>query len=314
MSNIDEQVASIWNIVDLIRGTFMRGNYQDVIFPLTMLYRINYMLQTTKENVLNVNTKLKGELENLAPQLRKASGYAFYNTSPYDLVRLLEDPLHLVANLRAYINGFSDDIREILENFDFNNTITKLDEAGHLFLVMEKFKTIDLNPDKVSNLKMWYIFGELMSKMHLSNCSLKMPNWLINFIMEYLKGRHVKSILDPWADSLLLLSLAEATQPETALGFIQNMQEFGVVSLLNPYNNITWRLGEPLYQQDGLTEGFDLIVSCLPIGLQPTSVSFDTAKGSVVIKDNRAAVLLLQSCTNLQPDGLALDLLPNKKS
>src|SRR5437879_10072477 len=89
------------------------------------------------------------------------------------------------------------------------------------------------------------------------------------------------------------------------------MQEFGVVSLLNPYNNITWRLGEPLYQQDGLTEGFDLIVSCLPIGLQPTSVSFDTAKGSVVIKDNRAAVLLLQSCTNLQPDGLAFFVVAN---
>ena len=98
--------------------------------------------------------KLKGKLDNLDPQLRKASGFAFYNTSPYDFERLLADAPHLAANLRAYINGFSDNMREVLEKFDFPNTIAKLDDAGLLFLVMERFKNVDLHPDKVSNHEM----------------------------------------------------------------------------------------------------------------------------------------------------------------
>ena len=104
--------------------------------------------------------------QNLASQLRKASGYAFYNTSLYDFERLLSDAPHLAANLRAYINGFSANMREVLEKFDFNNTIAKLEEAGLLFLVIEKFKNIDLHPDVVPNLEMGYIFEELIRKFN----------------------------------------------------------------------------------------------------------------------------------------------------
>jgi type I restriction enzyme M protein len=84
----------------------------------------------------------------------------------YDIERLLNDAPNLAANLRAYINGFSDNMREVLEKFDFNNTISKLDEAGLLFLVMEKFKNIDLHPGKVSNHDMGYIFEELIRKFN----------------------------------------------------------------------------------------------------------------------------------------------------
>jgi type I restriction enzyme M protein len=75
---------------------------------------------------------LKGKLEDLAPQLRKASGFDFFNTSPYNFRRLLGDAKNLAANLRAYINGFSDNMREVVEKFDFDNTLTKLDDAGLL--------------------------------------------------------------------------------------------------------------------------------------------------------------------------------------
>jgi HsdM N-terminal domain len=166
MNNFSEKVSFIWSVADLIRDTFKRSKYQDVILPLTVLRRIDCVLQPTKEQVLDVNAKLKGKLENLAPQLRKASGYAFYNTSLYDFERLLSDAPHLAANLRAYINGFSDNMREVLEKFDFNNTIAKLEEAGLLFLVMEKFKNIDLHPDVVPNLEMGYIFEELIRKFN----------------------------------------------------------------------------------------------------------------------------------------------------
>src|SRR2546429_1890568 len=166
MHNFSEKVNFIWSVADLIRDTFKRSKYQDVILPLTVLRRIDCVIQPTKERVLEINARLKGKLENLAPQLSKVSGYAFYNTSQYDFDRLLSDAPHLAANLKAYINGFSDNMREVLEKFDFNNTITKLEEAGLLFLVMEKFKNIDLHPDVVPNLEMGYIFEELIRKFN----------------------------------------------------------------------------------------------------------------------------------------------------
>lgn len=166
MNNFGEKVNFIWSIADLIRDTFKRSKYQDIILPLTVLRRIDCVLEPTKQNVLEVNAKLKGKLDNLAPQLCKASGFAFYNTSQYDFEKLLADAPNLAANLHTYINGFSDNMREVLEKFDFNSTISKLDEAGLLFLVMEKFKAIDMHPDKVSNHEMGYIFEELVRKFN----------------------------------------------------------------------------------------------------------------------------------------------------
>jgi type I restriction enzyme M protein len=130
MNGFSDKVNFIWSVADLIRDTFKRSKYQDVILPFTVLRRIDCVLQPTKSRVLEVNQQLKGRLENLAPQLRRASGFAFYNTSPYDFERLLNDAPHLADNLRAYINDFSENMREVLEKFDFANTIAKLDEAG----------------------------------------------------------------------------------------------------------------------------------------------------------------------------------------
>ena len=135
-NNFSQHVTFLWSIAEILRDSFKRSKYQDVILPFTVLRRIDCVLQPTKDKVLQTNAKLKGRLENLAPQLCKASGYAFYNTSRYDFEKLLDDAPNLAANLRNYINGFSDNMREVLEKFDFHNTIAKLDEAGLLFLVM----------------------------------------------------------------------------------------------------------------------------------------------------------------------------------
>ena len=166
MNNFGEKVSFIWSIADLIRDTFKRSKYQDVILPFTLLRRIDCVLARTKPKVLATNARYKGKLQNLDPQLCRASGFAFYNTSLYDFERLLDDAPNLAANLRAYINGLSDNMREVLEKFDFFNTIAKLDDSGLLFLVMERFKNIDLHPDKVSNLEMGYIFEELVRKFN----------------------------------------------------------------------------------------------------------------------------------------------------
>ena len=164
--NHGEIVSFIWGVADLIRDTFKRGKYQDVILPLTVLRRLDCVLAPTKEAVLEVNAKFKGKLENLDPQLRKASGFAFWNTSRYDFEKLLADAPGLASNLRNYIQGFSPNMREVLEKFDFDGTIAKLDEAGLLFKVLERFKNVDLHPDRISNPMMGTVFEELIRKFN----------------------------------------------------------------------------------------------------------------------------------------------------
>src|SRR5205814_496307 len=165
--NHSEIVSFLWGVADLIRDTFKRGKYQDVILPLTVLRRLDSVLGPTKEKVLAKQAELKGKkLENLDAQLRKASGFAFYNTSRYDFEKLLADAPHLAANLRNYIAGFSPNMREVLEKFDFDNTIGKLDEAGLLFQVLERFKNIDLHPDRVDNPTMGTIFEDLIRRFN----------------------------------------------------------------------------------------------------------------------------------------------------
>jgi len=164
VQNFNEKVNFIWGVAKLIRDDFKRSKYQDVILPLTVLRRIDCVLEPTKEKVLKTYRELRPKLKNLDPPLRRASGYAFYNTSPFTFDRLLADAPNLASNLRKYINGFSENMREVIDKFDFDNTITKLEEAGLLFLVMERFKGIDLHPDKVSNHEMGLIFEELIRR------------------------------------------------------------------------------------------------------------------------------------------------------
>ncbi|EFA69563.1 type I restriction-modification system subunit M N-terminal domain-containing protein [Cylindrospermopsis raciborskii] len=166
MQNFGEKVNFIWSIADLIRDTFKRGKYQDVILPFTVLRRLECVLQPTKVEVLEAYDHYKNKLDNLDSFLCKKSGFAFYNSAPYDFQKLLDDPKHLAANLKLYINSFSANMREVLEKFDFPNTIDKLEQSELLFLVTERFKNIDLHPDKVSNLEMGYIFEELIRKFN----------------------------------------------------------------------------------------------------------------------------------------------------
>ncbi len=166
--NHSQIVSFIWGVADLIRDTFKRGKYQDVILPLTVLRRLDCVLAPTKPEVLAVQAAYKGKIENLDGLLAKASGYKFYNTSRYDFDRLLADAPQIAQNLRNYIAGFSSNMREVLEKFDFDNTISKLDEAGLLFLVVQRFgdPKVNLHPHAVDNPTMGTIFEELIRKFN----------------------------------------------------------------------------------------------------------------------------------------------------
>ncbi len=166
--NHSQIVSFLWGVADLIRDTFKRGKYQDVILPLTVLRRLDSVLAPTKPKVLEVQAKFSGKIDNLDPLLRKASGFAFYNTSRYDFEKLLADAPGIAGNLRNYIAGFSPNMREVLEKFDFDNTISKLDESGLLFLVVQRFgdPRVRLHPDEVDNATMGTIFEELIRKFN----------------------------------------------------------------------------------------------------------------------------------------------------
>ena len=166
MTDFQSKANFLWSIANLIRDSFKRSKYQDVILPFTVLRRIDSVLEPTKDDVLARYTKYKGKIDNLDGLLRDASGYAFYNTSRYTFRRLLNDPTQLKQNLDNYIGGFSENMRDVLEKFDFYNTTRKLEEADLLYQVMERFGTVDLHPDTVSNQEMGYIFEELIRKFN----------------------------------------------------------------------------------------------------------------------------------------------------
>ena len=165
--NHSQVVSFIWDVANLIRDTFKRGKYQDVILPLTVLRRLDCVLAPTKAAVLARQAELQGtDLGDHHDQLCIASKFAFYNTSRYDFDRLLADAPNVAANLRNYIAGFSSNMREVLERFDFDNTISKLDEAGLLFQVLERFGGLHLHPDSIDNAAMGTIFEELIRRFN----------------------------------------------------------------------------------------------------------------------------------------------------
>jgi type I restriction enzyme M protein len=167
LSSFQDKVTFIWSVADLIKDYFGRGKYRDVILPLTVLRRIDCVLEPRREAVRATNADLANRgLQNRDPALRKASGFAFYNTSLYDFDRLAADNTHMAANLRNYIAGFSPNLQEIVQRFDFDNTISKLDDAGLLFKVIQRFTDIDLHPDRVPNHEMGSIFEELLRKFN----------------------------------------------------------------------------------------------------------------------------------------------------
>lgn len=163
--NFQEKVNFIWSIADLLRGDYKQAEFQDVILPLTVLKRLDDVLEPTKEKVLKKNQELKEKgIENKDLILTKASSYPFYNISKFTFKSLLQDPNNIAKNLRAYINGFSQNMYNILENFEFSNEIKKLDEANLLYLIIQRFNEIDLHPDVVSNHEMGTIFEELIRR------------------------------------------------------------------------------------------------------------------------------------------------------
>jgi len=167
MNNFSEKVSFIWSVADLLRGPYRPNQYKDVMLPLTVLRRMDCVLEPTKDDVLAKLKSLEGgKVKNLEPILNRAARQAFHNTSLFSFEKLKGDPDNIAANLTQYIKSFSTRARDIIDYFGFEEHIAKLDKANRLYLVVSKFCEIDLHPDLVSNREMGYIFEELIRRFN----------------------------------------------------------------------------------------------------------------------------------------------------
>ncbi|HEX8100820.1 MAG TPA: class I SAM-dependent DNA methyltransferase, partial [Actinomycetota bacterium] len=222
MDNFQEKVSFIWSVADLLRGDYKQSEYGKVILPLTVLRRLDSVLEPTKDAVLKRAHELEGRLERVDPVLMNEAGQAFYNRSPFTFTKLLDDPANVGANLRRYIAGFDDGTRDIINHFDLNPQIERLESANLLYLVVSKFCDIDLHPDKVSNREMGYIYEELIRKFsELSNETAGhhfTPREVIRLMVNILfandrdalsKPGVVRTLYDPACGTGGMLSVAE---------------------------------------------------------------------------------------------------------
>lgn len=176
MSNItkivSEKASLIWSIADKLVGVYKPHEYGDVILPLTVLKRFDSVLSDTKDKVLEMAKKYPETFAKRDFIFKETAGQKFYNTSKYDFKKLLDDPDNIEENFYNYINGYSDEVKDIIKNFDLNKQIEKMAGNGILYQVIDTFNSekANLHPNYVSNIEMGYIFEEIIRRFNeLSN-------------------------------------------------------------------------------------------------------------------------------------------------
>ena len=167
--NIQEKANLIWEIATHLVGLFKPHEYGKVILPMTVLKRFDDALAPTKAAVIEMAKKLDDmKIEGAARDgiLCKTSGYAFYNTSNYDFARLVADADNIEANFDNYLKGFSDNVKDIIENFKFADQVRTMETGRVLFVVLQEFASQkgEMSPDKITSADMGYIFEELVRK------------------------------------------------------------------------------------------------------------------------------------------------------
>ncbi len=163
--DVSTEVNFIWSIANKLRGPYQSDKYKDVIIPMTIIRRFECALAHTKKAVVD---KFNADPTYPAKAMYRISGFQFYNTSGYDLAELVNDADHIAANFKSYIQGFSPNVQEILlsaeKGLDFYKQIDKMDKNNRLLSVVKAFSELDLDPRTIDNVKMGYIFEELIRK------------------------------------------------------------------------------------------------------------------------------------------------------
>ena len=290
-ANVNEKAGLIWAIADKLTGVYKPHEYGEVILPLTVIRRFDCILADTKDAVL----KKYEEVKNLPMKdvlLRNAAGgKSFYNTSKFTFEKLVEDPDNIEDNFRDYLNGFSENVLDILQKFKFDGQITTMANKGILFIVMKEFTTpkANLHPDVISNLEMGYIFEEItrrLSEAHNEDAGQhytprEVIQLMVNILFfddnDILSGNNVaKTLYDPACGTGGMLSVAEeylhklnSSTELMAFGQEINDQTFAICKsdMLIKGNNAEFiQDGNTLSDDKFEGQTFDYILSNPPFG------------------------------------------------
>lgn len=289
-ANVNEKAALIWAIADKLTGVYKPHEYGEVILPMTVFRRFDCILAETKDAVLEKYESVKN-LPMRDILLRKASKHAFYNTSKYTFEKLLDDPDNIEVNFRAYLEGFSENVRNILEKFKFDGHITTMANKGILYIVIKEFTSpkANLHPDVISNLEMGYIFEEIIRRFSESHnedagqhyTPREVIRLMVNILFyddnDILAGNNVaKTIYDPACGTGGMLSVAEeylhqlnAATELMAFGQELNDQTFAIckADMLIKGNNADFiKDGNTLSDDQFEGRTFDYIISNPPFG------------------------------------------------
>ena len=231
--NLQPIINFIWTVADdVLINKFLENQYQDVILPMTVLRRLDLALEPTKDKVLKTNEEFKSKIDNLYGLLtseQHGTGLAFYNTSQFTMKKLLADPKNIDTNFLDYLNGFSENVQDIITKFKFRNQLETFETTGITFSLIEKFCSpkVELSPDKISPMAMGYMFEDLIRRFNEKTNAAAgrhfTPREIIE-LMTHLVYLPVKDkiqrgtflVYDPCAGSgaMLTQSKAFATNPE----------------------------------------------------------------------------------------------------
>lgn len=153
----------VWSLADLLRGSWKQHEYQDVILPLVLLKRIDTMLEPSRAEVRRKYNQFKGKTD-VGPILKATTGLDFYNVSEFDFATLVDQPSHIAINFKHYIDGYSDNIQDIIEKFDFAKQLERLEGGNILYEMIKQLNHVDLSPDAVDNHEMGTIFENLLRR------------------------------------------------------------------------------------------------------------------------------------------------------
>lgn len=307
MNNFKQTANFIWDIANLLRGDYKQSDYGKIILPFTVLRRLDCVLAPTKSKVLDKLPKVKGtNVQNIDPILNKVAGHNFHNRSKYDFDKLIADPNNVASNLRNYINGFSENARQIIEYFDFDKQIDRLEKSNLLYLIIKRFQEIDLHPSKVSNLQAGYMFEELIRKFaELSNETAGehfTPREVIRLMVNILfiadkdiltKSGIVKTLYDPAGGTGGMLSVSDEYVRELnkdarleLFGQEINPESYAIFKadmLIKGQNASNVKFGNS-FTEDGLEgEHFDYMLSNPPFGVSWKKVQKDIKKEHEVL-------------------------------
>lgn len=300
MKNFKEKADLIWRVADLLRGDYKQSDYGKVILPLTVLRRLDCVLEKTKKKVLNYLprvAKLKESAKDVA--LNKIAGFNFHNRSQFNFDKLIADPNNIAVNLRNYINGFSSSAREIIEYFNFDDQIDRMDDpkADILFRVVKSFQEIDLKD--MDSMEMGYVFEELIRRFSEQSNETAgehfTPREVIRLMVNVLfvedvnifRDGIVKTLYDPACGTGGMLSIGEQHVKELnnkaelkVFGQEINPESYAICKsdmLIKGQNPGNIKFGNTFTIDDLENEKFDYMLSNPPFGV-------DWKKAEKVIK------------------------------